>query len=186
MLKLWRIIFRYITRTVQSSGLCVTGILYIPIQTLNMYVESFHNVLETYYMERKPNKRVNALIVVLFTYKENTYWRHKQERIYATKYQSPNNNSGHTRGMTVVNEQLTVLNETNRKEKSQSKGKSTNTFDCFWLPNIIILIIIIFITVIVIIIIITFIHINPFIAFVNNILWRYMHIKISSHWNLQS
>ena len=103
----------------------------------NMYVESFHNVLKTYYMERKPNKRVNALIVVLFIYKENTYWRHKQERIYATKYQSPNNNSGHTRGMAVVNEQLTVVNETNRKEKSQSKGKSMKTFDCFWLPNII-------------------------------------------------
>ena len=47
-----------------------------------MYVESFHNVLKTYYMERKPNKRVDDLINVLLTYKEDTYWRHKREMIY--------------------------------------------------------------------------------------------------------
>ena len=39
----------------------------------NMYVESFYNVLKTYYMERKPKKRVNDLINVLLTYEEDTY-----------------------------------------------------------------------------------------------------------------
>ena len=40
----------------------------------NMYVESFHDVLKTYYMERKPNKRVDDLINVLLTYEEDNYW----------------------------------------------------------------------------------------------------------------
>ena len=43
----------------------------------NMYVESFHNGLKTYYIERKPNKRINELINVLLIYEKDTYWRHK-------------------------------------------------------------------------------------------------------------
>ena len=38
-----------------------------------MYVEFFHNVLKTYYMERKPNKRVDDLINVPLTYEEDNY-----------------------------------------------------------------------------------------------------------------
>ena len=39
----------------------------------NMYEESFHNVLKTYYIERKPNKRVVDLKnVLLLTYEEDT------------------------------------------------------------------------------------------------------------------
>ena len=97
----------------------------------NMYVESFHNVLKTYYMERKPNKRVDDLINLLLTYEEDTYWRHKREKIYATKHQSANNNSRHTRGMAIVDKDLTIANETTWKVKSQSRGKNINTFDCF-------------------------------------------------------
>ena len=47
----------------------------------SMYVESFHNVLKTYCMERKPNKRVEDLINVLLTYEEGTYCRHMREKI---------------------------------------------------------------------------------------------------------
>ena len=97
----------------------------------NMCVESFHNVLKTYYMERKPNKRVDDLINVLLSYEEDNYWRHKPEKICATKHQSANNNSRHTRGMSISDEDLTVVNETTSKVKSQSKGKNINIFDCF-------------------------------------------------------
>ena len=40
----------------------------------NLYVEPFHNVLKTYYMERKPNKSVDDLINVLLTCEEDNYW----------------------------------------------------------------------------------------------------------------
>ena len=51
-----------------------------------MYVESVHNVLKTYYTERKPNKRVDDRINMLLTYEEDNYWRHKGEKIYALKH----------------------------------------------------------------------------------------------------
>ena len=35
--------------------------------------------------------------------------------------------------MAIVNEDLTVVNETTLKVKPQSKGKNMNIFDCFWL-----------------------------------------------------
>ena len=76
----------------------------------NIYVESFHNVLETYYMERKPKNRVDDLINVLLAYEEDTYWRHKRKKIYATKHQSASNNSRHTRGIAISEEDLTVGN----------------------------------------------------------------------------
>ena len=47
----------------------------------NMYVESFHNVLKTYYMERKPNNRVDDLINVLLTYEEDSEKRFTQQNI---------------------------------------------------------------------------------------------------------
>ena len=50
--------------------------------TYSMWSESFHNVLKTYCMKRKPNKRVDDLINVLLTYEEDTYWRYKQQNIY--------------------------------------------------------------------------------------------------------
>ena len=91
----------------------------------NMYVESLHNVLKTYYMERKPNKSVDDLINALLTYEEDPYWRHRREKIYAAKHQFDNNNSRHTRGMAIVDEDLMVVNETTWNVKSQS------IFDCF-------------------------------------------------------
>ena len=149
----------------------------------NMYVESFHNVLKTYYVERKPNKRVDDLINVLLTYEEDTYWRHKQEKIYATKHQSAKNNSRHTRRMAIVDEDLVVVNETTWKVKYQSKGKNINIFDCFWLHLIITIVIIIIIIIIVVIVIVIIITINPSIVLVNNIRQLSMYIKTFSHQN---
>ena len=149
----------------------------------NMYVESFHNVLETYYMERKPNNRVDDLINVLLAYEEDTYWRHKRKKTYATKHQSASNNSRHTRGMAIAEEDLTVVNETNWKVKSQSKGKIMNIFDYLWLHLIITIAIIIIIIIIVSIIIVIFIIISPSIVLVNNILQRSIYIKTFSHQN---
>ena len=149
----------------------------------NMYVESFHNVLKAYYMEKKPNNRVDDLMIVLLTYQEDNYWRQKREKIYATKHQSANNNSRHSRRMSIADEDLTVVKETTWKLKSQSKGKSINIFDCFWVHLIVTIVIIIIIIIIVVIIIVIIIVVNPSIVLVNNILQRSMYIKTFSHKN---
>ena len=97
----------------QSSGLCVTGILNMLIQTLMCLWSPFIMFWKhIYYMERKPNKRVGDLINVLLTYKEDNCWWHKREKIYATKHQSANNNLRHTRGMFTADEDLMIVKET--------------------------------------------------------------------------
>ena len=106
--------------------------------------------------------------------------RRKREKIYATKHHSTNNNSRHKRGMAIVNEDLSVVNETTWKVKFQSKGKNINIFDCFWFHLYHLwfhyhcyyyyIIIIIIIT-------------NLSIVWINNILQRSMYIKTSSHQN---
>ena len=45
----------------------------------NMFVESFHNKLKTFFMERRPNKRVDDLINFLLTMEEEDCWRRKRE-----------------------------------------------------------------------------------------------------------
>ena len=134
-------------------------------------------------MGRKPNKRVDDLVNVLLTYEEDSCWRHKREKIYATKHQSANNNSRHTTGMSIADEDMTVVNETTWKVKFQSKGKNINIFDCFWAHLIITIVIIIIIIIIVVIIIVIIIVINPSIVLVNNILQPSMYIKTFSHQN---
>ena len=55
---------------------------------INMFAESFHNKLKAFYMERKPNKRIDDLVNLLLTIEE--------ERLLASKkrnhiFQSTNN-----------------------------------------------------------------------------------------------
>ena len=45
----------------------------------NMFVESFHNKLKTFFMEQRPNKRVDDLINLLLTKEEEDYWRRKRD-----------------------------------------------------------------------------------------------------------
>ena len=59
----------------QSSGLCLTAILNMPIQTLLCMWSLLFNILKIYYIEGKPIKRVDDLINVLLTYKEDAYWQ---------------------------------------------------------------------------------------------------------------
>ena len=48
----------------------------------NMFVESFHNKLKTFFMKRRPNKRVDDLINLLLTIEEEDYWRRKRDIEY--------------------------------------------------------------------------------------------------------
>ncbi|KAK3928259.1 E3 ubiquitin ligase [Frankliniella fusca] len=42
-----------------------------------MYVESFHNILKTIYMKRKPNKRIETLVNLLLEIEEDYFARRK-------------------------------------------------------------------------------------------------------------
>ena len=48
----------------------------------NMFVESFHNKLKTFYLERMPNKRIDDLINVLLEIEADDYWSHERRIIY--------------------------------------------------------------------------------------------------------
>ena len=45
----------------------------------NMFVESFHNKLKKFYLERMPNKRIDDLINVILEIEADDYWSHKGE-----------------------------------------------------------------------------------------------------------
>ena len=42
----------------------------------NMFVESFHNRLKTFFMQRKINKRIDDLVILLLDIEEEDYWRY--------------------------------------------------------------------------------------------------------------
>ena len=48
----------------------------------NMFVESFHNKLKTFYLERMSNKRIDDLINVLLEIEADDYWSHKRRIVY--------------------------------------------------------------------------------------------------------
>ena len=48
----------------------------------NMFVETFHNKLKTFFMERRPNKQVDDLINLLLSIEEEDYWRRKRDLEY--------------------------------------------------------------------------------------------------------
>ena len=42
----------------------------------SMFVESFHNRLKTFFMQRKINKRIDDLVILLLDIEEEEYWRY--------------------------------------------------------------------------------------------------------------
>ena len=48
----------------------------------NMFAEPFHNKLKTFFMERRPNKKVDDLINLLLTIEEEDSWRRKRDVKY--------------------------------------------------------------------------------------------------------
>ena len=48
----------------------------------NMFIESFHNRLKTYYMQRKRGRRLDDLVNLLLTIEEDDFWRHRLDMMY--------------------------------------------------------------------------------------------------------
>ena len=68
----------------------------------NMYAEAFHNKLKTFYMDRRPNKRLDDLINLLLVIEEDDYWRHKRDAIYLNNVSSKAESNRHTKGMNIT------------------------------------------------------------------------------------
>ena len=105
---------------------------------INMYVECFHNRLKTFFMERKPNKRIDDLIDMLLKIEEDDYMRRQRMLLDETEvsYNSSNNESRHTKATKIADNEVTcIVNKNNNNEnnntvwhiKSQSKATTDYT-----------------------------------------------------------
>ena len=70
----------YVSRPVKWA-MCYRQFVHANTDT-NMFVESFHNKLKTFYLERMQNKRVDDLINVLLEIEADDYWSHKRRIVY--------------------------------------------------------------------------------------------------------
>ena len=72
----------------------------------NMYVESFHNRLKTYYMKRRVNRRVDDLLIMLLEIEEDDYWRHLLDCKYERQENIQQISIRHTRGMKIKDDDV--------------------------------------------------------------------------------
>ena len=69
----------------------------------NMFLESYHNRIKTFYCKRRKNKRVDELIQLLLQIEEDDYWRLKQERFFNPSGATLPAEERHQRGMKITN-----------------------------------------------------------------------------------
>ena len=73
----------------------------------NMFVESYHNRLKTFYLNRKRNKRVDDLFNLLLNIEEDDYWRHKRDAVFSGPgSQDRPVATRHDRGMLIPNNDI--------------------------------------------------------------------------------
>ena len=86
----------------------------------NMYVESFHNRLKTYYMKRRANRRIDDLLILLLDIEADDYWRHYIDVKSERKENPQKKNSSHVRGMKIDDNDVQKVSEYLWMVKSQS------------------------------------------------------------------
>ena len=67
----------YVGRT-EKWALCYRNFPHANTDT-NMFVESFHNKLKTFYVDHRPNKRVDDLLNLVLVTEEDDYSRETQK-----------------------------------------------------------------------------------------------------------
>ena len=85
----------------------------------NMYVESFHNRLKTFYMNRRLNKRIDDLLNILLDIEENDYWRYRRDLEYRSGRNIQKEISRHTRGIKIQDIDIVRVNDCKWSIKSQ-------------------------------------------------------------------
>ena len=97
-----------------------------------MFVESIHNKLKTFYLERMPSKRIDDLINVLLEIETDEYWSHKRKIVYLNV---PRKDIGsgirYERGINIPDAYMTALSNSKWSVLSQSKHFTyTINFNC--------------------------------------------------------
>ena len=95
-----------------------------------MYVESFHNRLKTYYMERRPNKRLDDLINLLLEIEKDDYWRHKRQSYFSSDITVKKTEDRLLRGLNIPDAHVTIMTDDEKQSweiQSQSKESVTYT-----------------------------------------------------------
>ena len=90
----------------------------------NMFVESFHNKLKTFFMERRPNKRVDDLINLLLTIEEEDYWSRKRDvEYYESLADQPTDQiNRHEKGINIPDAHVNKIDEEIYEVVSQSNN----------------------------------------------------------------
>ena len=91
--------------------------------TDTMFVESFHNKLRTFYLERVPNKRIDDLINVLLEIEADDYWNHKRRIVYLdVPKKDIDSDIRYERGINIPDAHMTALSKSKWSVQSQSKN----------------------------------------------------------------
>ena len=90
-----------------------------------MFVESFHNKLKTFFMERRPNKRVDDLINLLLKTEEEDYWRRKRDvEYYESLVDQPTGQiNRHEKGINIPDAHVNRIDEEIYEVVSQSNNE---------------------------------------------------------------
>ncbi|XP_057312271.1 uncharacterized protein LOC130653773 [Hydractinia symbiolongicarpus] len=110
---------RYVRRA-EKWAMCYRQFEHCNTDT-NMFVESFHNKLKTFFMER-PNKRIDDLINLLLTIEEEDYWHRKRSLTYYGNLKNISiEDSRHTKGLSISDAKVEKLSESEWTVQSQSR-----------------------------------------------------------------
>ena len=92
----------YFKRT-EKWAMCFRNFPHAETDT-NMFLESYHNRIKTFYLNRKRNKRLDDLFNLILGIEEDDYWRNKRESILSNGNieEAVKNEHGH-RGMAILN-----------------------------------------------------------------------------------
>ena len=76
-----------------------------------MFAEPFHNKLKTFFMERRPNKKVDGLINLLLSTEEEDSWRRKRDvEYYDSLVDQPTDQiNHHEKGINIPNAHDLIL-----------------------------------------------------------------------------
>eukprot|EP00112_Aurelia_sp_Birch-Aquarium-sp1_P016102 Seg3619.1 transcript_id=Seg3619.1/GoldUCD/mRNA.D3Y31 product="Ubiquitin-like-specific protease 1" protein_id=Seg3619.1/GoldUCD/D3Y31 len=75
----------------------------------NMFVESFHNRLKTYYMQRRRGRRLDDLVNLLLTIEEDDFWRHRLDIMYGKDERARTTKNRHKSGLRIEDDDILQL-----------------------------------------------------------------------------
>ena len=95
----------------------------------NMYIESFHNRLKTFYMNKRLNKRLDDLIKILLIIEEEDHWRHRKQMLYESGRNMQKQTSRHKRGIKIKDIDVEQVSESKWNIKSQTSSNDDDDDD---------------------------------------------------------